>query len=38
VRGLEEGEAITFGQRAAAVSVTRAGAQPSIPNLAELTP
>lgn len=38
VRGLEEGEAITFGQRAAALSVTRAGAQPSIPYLAELTP
>ncbi|MFJ4153417.1 ribokinase [Pseudomonas sp. NPDC089752] len=38
VRGLGEGEAITFGQRAAAVSVTRAGAQPSIPTLAELTP
>lgn len=38
VRGLEEGEAIVFGQRAAALSVTRAGAQPSIPYLAELTP
>jgi len=38
VRGLEEGEAIAFGQRAAAVSVTRAGAQPSIPSLAELAP
>lgn len=38
VRGLEEGEAIAFGQRAAALSVTRAGAQPSIPYLAELTP
>jgi len=38
VRGLEEGDAITFGQRAAALSVTRAGAQPSIPTLAELTP
>ncbi|MGA9664276.1 MAG: ribokinase, partial [Pseudomonas alloputida] len=38
VRGLEEGEAIIFGQRAAALSVTRAGAQPSIPYLAELTP
>jgi len=38
VQGLEEGEAITFGQRAAALSVTRAGAQPSIPTLAELTP
>ncbi|PYB78794.1 ribokinase [Pseudomonas sp. LB-090624] len=38
VRGWEEGEAIAFGQRAAALSVTRAGAQPSIPYLAELTP
>ncbi|WP_085619068.1 MULTISPECIES: ribokinase [unclassified Pseudomonas] len=38
VRGLEEGEAISFGQRAAALSVTRAGAQPSIPYLAELAP
>ena len=38
VRGLDEGEAIAFGQRAAALSVTRAGAQPSIPYLAELTP
>ena len=38
VRGLGEGEAIAFGQRAAALSVTRAGAQPSIPYLAELTP
>ncbi|POF97121.1 ribokinase [Pseudomonas putida] len=38
VRGLEEGEAIIFGQRAAALSVTRAGAQPSIPYLAELMP
>ncbi|EKT4480339.1 ribokinase [Pseudomonas putida] len=38
VRGLEEGQAIAFGQRAAALSVTRAGAQPSIPYLAELTP
>lgn len=35
-RGLEEGEAIVQGQRAAAISVTRAGAQPSIPYLAEL--
>ena len=38
VRGLDEGEAIAFGQRAAALSVTRAGAQPSIPYLAELAP
>ena len=37
-RGLEEGEAIAFGQRAAALSVTRAGAQPSIPFLTELEP
>ncbi|MFQ6574192.1 ribokinase [Pseudomonas sp. UM16] len=37
-RGMEEGEAIAFGQRAAALSVTRAGAQPSIPYLAELQP
>lgn len=37
-RGVEEGEAIAFGQRAAALSVTRAGAQPSIPYLAELQP
>ncbi|MNM64280.1 Ribokinase [compost metagenome] len=38
VGGLEEGEAIAFGQRAAALSVTRVGAQPSIPYLAELMP
>ncbi|NIE73075.1 ribokinase [Pantoea sp. Ap-967] len=38
VQGQEEGEAIAFGQRAAALSVTRAGAQPSIPYLAELAP
>ncbi|MFF7062735.1 ribokinase [Pseudomonas sp. NPDC008258] len=38
VRGLGEGDAISFGQRAAALSVTRAGAQPSIPYLAELAP
>ena len=38
VRGLEEGEAIAFGQRAAALSVTRVGAQPSIPYLEELDP
>ncbi|CAI8884366.1 ribokinase [Pseudomonas donghuensis] len=37
-RGEEEGVAIAFGQRAAALSVTRAGAQPSIPYLAELRP
>ncbi|MFK0089259.1 ribokinase [Pseudomonas sp. NPDC090755] len=37
-RGVEEGEAIAFGQRAAALSVTRAGAQPSIPYLAEVQP
>jgi ribokinase len=37
-RGLRESEAIVFGQRAAALSVTRAGAQPSIPYLAELAP
>ncbi|WP_060480476.1 ribokinase [Pseudomonas monteilii] len=38
VQGQEEGEAIAFGQRAAALSVTRAGAQPSIPYLVELAP
>ncbi|SMF25192.1 MULTISPECIES: ribokinase [unclassified Pseudomonas] len=38
VRGLEEGEAIALGQRAAALSVTRVGAQPSIPYLSELQP
>jgi ribokinase len=37
-RGLPEDEAIGFGQRAAALSVTRAGAQPSIPYLKELAP
>ena len=37
-RGMEAGEAIAFGQRAAALSVTRAGAQPSIPYLVELQP
>ncbi|MFK8331847.1 ribokinase [Pseudomonas sp. BJa5] len=37
-RGVEEGEAIAFGQRAAALSVTRAGAQPSIPYLFEVQP
>ncbi|TLP56058.1 MULTISPECIES: ribokinase [Pseudomonas] len=31
-------DAIVFGQRAAAISVTRSGAQPSIPYLAEMTP
>jgi ribokinase len=36
-RGLAS-DAIVFGQRAAALSVTRAGAQPSIPYLAELAP
>ncbi|MDR0281676.1 MAG: ribokinase [Paucimonas sp.] len=35
-RGCSEREAILLGQRAAAISVTRAGAQPSIPGLAEL--
>lgn len=35
-RGCSESDAIRFGQRAAAISVTRAGAQPSIPGLAEL--
>lgn len=34
--GASEREAIVFGQRAAAISVTRAGAQPSIPMLAEV--
>jgi len=37
-RGVEEDEAIAFGQRAAALSVTRAGAQPSIPYLGEVQP
>ncbi|MFT0869869.1 ribokinase [Pseudomonas sp. CAM1A] len=37
-RGLSEEEAIGFGQRAAALSVTRVGAQPSIPLLKELAP
>ncbi|MHA6196251.1 ribokinase [Pseudomonas wadenswilerensis] len=35
-RGCGEREAILFGQRAAAISVTRAGAQPSIPQMDEL--
>ncbi|WP_407310413.1 ribokinase [Pseudomonas sp. nanlin1] len=35
--GQSEREAILFGQRAAALSVTRAGAQPSIPHLCELS-
>lgn len=35
-RGCSEREAISFGQRAAAMSVTRPGAQPSIPRLDEL--
>ncbi|WP_254593978.1 PfkB family carbohydrate kinase, partial [Burkholderia dolosa] len=34
--GAELDAAIRFAQRAAALSVTRAGAQPSIPTLAEL--
>ncbi|ROL75593.1 ribokinase [Pseudomonas vranovensis] len=37
-RGEEQGVAIALGQRAAALSVTRAGAQPSIPHLSELQP
>ncbi|OLS63272.1 ribokinase [Pseudomonas putida] len=37
-RGCSEREAVAFGQRAAAISVTRAGAQPSIPGLAEVGP
>ncbi|WP_248919512.1 ribokinase [Pseudomonas entomophila] len=36
--GLSEEQAIGFGQRAAALSVTRVGAQPSIPYLKELVP
>lgn len=35
-QGQGEAEAIAFGQRAAALSVTRAGAQPSIPFLADV--
>ncbi|MDU9389448.1 ribokinase [Pseudomonas sp. zfem002] len=35
-RGCSEREAIRFGQCAAAISVTRAGAQPSIPRLSDL--
>jgi ribokinase len=34
--GKTEAEAIRFGQVAAALSVTRAGAQPSIPTLSEV--
>lgn len=34
--GKTEGQAIAFGQIAAALSVTRAGAQPSIPSLADV--
>ena len=37
-RGLSREDAIVFGQRAAAISVTRTGAQPSIPYLKELVP
>lgn len=37
-RGIPAVEAVRFAQRAAALSVTRAGAQPSIPTLAELDP
>jgi ribokinase len=35
-RGLDESQAIAFGQAAAALSVTRAGAQPSIPTQAQV--
>lgn len=35
-RGIPAADAVRFAQRAAAISVTRAGAQPSIPTLAEL--
>ena len=35
-RGLDESQAIAIGQAAAALSVTRAGAQPSIPTLAQV--
>lgn len=35
-RGVDECQAIAFGQAAAALSVTRAGAQPSIPTLAQV--
>ena len=36
VAGMSEAQAIRFGQVAAALSVTRAGAQPSIPTLADV--
>jgi ribokinase len=38
VQGKSEREAIAFGQAAASLSVTRAGAQPSIPYLDEVQP
>ena len=37
-QGASEEDAIRLGQRAAALSVTRSGAQPSIPHLAEVQP
>ena len=36
-RGSAVADAIAFGQRAAAIAVTREGAQPSIPHRAEVT-
>jgi ribokinase len=36
-RGAAAMDAIAFGQRAAAIAVTREGAQPSIPRRSELT-